>query len=151
MLTAEDGLKGEFAWALTGLGFVALHHGDAGRAGQLFQEAFAIRKTERNRRGLAICLIGLASVARMRGDTTRALQAFGAIEAAVSVDPRLLLPADRNELERSLEAARAATGQETAAHLWGEGSRLTLEEALTAFPATGFADIGSTTSRFQRT
>ena len=136
MYSTEHDFKGELAWALTGMGFVALEGAEASRAEQLFLQAVDIRAGEENRRGLAQCLVGLSSVTQRRGDAERALQMLGAVEGALSADPGLFLPVDRRTLSRTLEAARGIVDGERYGRLLEEGRRLSLTQGLARFSAS---------------
>jgi non-specific serine/threonine protein kinase len=146
LLSQSGGLKGERLWSICGLGFVAMHRGDNANARELFLECLNIRKSQRNRRGLAASLIGLASLARLRGEGELGIRILGAVDAAVLADPRVLLPADTLESEREKEAARAQVGDDEFARLLGQGMGLNIDEAVSCIVQENQTGIRKTTA-----
>ena len=140
--SAQSGFKGELAWALTGMGFVALAEGDASGAERLFHQALRFRKAEKNIRGIATCLVGLGSVSSLLGQTEQAVKAMGAFESMHCKNPRLFLPADLCEFQQGLKTVRMALGAETFTRLRGEGLQLSLEQAVELFPPAGLNGSG---------
>jgi predicted ATPase len=130
LLSQSGGYKGERLWSICGLGFVAMHRDDYASARGLFLESLNIPKSQRNRRVLAASLIGLAGLARIRGESRLGIRILGAVEAAVLVDSRILLPADRLEFEREKEAAHPKVGDDEFTSLLRQGMGLNLDEAV---------------------
>jgi predicted ATPase/class 3 adenylate cyclase/Tfp pilus assembly protein PilF len=105
----------------------------AGRdAADLWRQSLVLRRTMGDRRGLAECLEGLAAAAHAGGDqkmAVRLLAAAATIRERIGAPP---LPADREEADRIMAAARARLGAEGFERSRAEGLVLSPEQAVDA-------------------
>lgn len=83
-----------------------------------------------NRRGIAECLAGLASVRARQGHTQWAATMLGAAEILLHATGGAWWPADRVEVERNREIIRSALDEAGFAAAWEKGHALTLDQAL---------------------
>jgi DNA-binding NarL/FixJ family response regulator len=92
-----------------------------------------------NRRGVALCLVGLAAVAAGEGRWPAAARLCGAVERLA--DGLALESTDRGPLDRTEASVRAALDAHVLEHEWRAGMEMTLDEAvaeaLGSRPATG--------------
>ena len=112
------------------LGYVALHQGDERQAAAHFVEGLALRQTLGNNLWIAECLVGIASVVVVQGQGEQAARLFGAVQDVLESSGAMLSPADRNEYERNVVAARAELDETTFAAAWAQGRAMTLEQAI---------------------
>ena len=77
-----------------------------------------------------IGLAGLAGVAAREGQHDRAARLAGAVDTLLDAAGHALWPADRAQLDRTLEAARSALGEEVVARAHAQGRALSLERAM---------------------
>jgi ATP/maltotriose-dependent transcriptional regulator MalT len=97
------------AWALAGLGHVALAQGRSEPAARHFHdglEAGTHGKSEHR----AACLVGLAELRRQAGDLPRAALLLGAATPLVNEARRRMLAADVEAFERAVSAVRSELG-----------------------------------------
>jgi non-specific serine/threonine protein kinase len=118
------------ARSIHSLGYVVKHQGDPGRAAALFEEGLAMFRELDNKRGIAECLLGLASVAAGQGRPERAARLVGASEASLDSSQAGRWEADRVEYERTVGTARTMLGEAIFAAVCAEGRALTLEQAV---------------------
>ena len=127
------GDQGDIARAQHNLGYVALREGDVAQAQALFKGSLALFQTVGIQRGIAECLVGLASTAASQGTCpaiVRAARLLGAAEGLREATGMQMWPADRREHDR-VEADTHAHLDETAwAAAWAEGRAMTLEQAI---------------------
>ena len=121
-------------WALSlplrHLGTVALRQGDHIRAEQLYKESLEQCRQLGEKWLISLCLEELAGVACLQGEYTRAARLWGAdetIREAIGATVRALYRAD---YDHGLAAAREALGDTAFTSAWGEGRKMTLEEAV---------------------
>jgi hypothetical protein len=112
------------------LGYVALHQGDNRQAAAHFMESLALRQTLGSNLWMAECLVGMASVVVVQGQGEQAARLFGAVQDVLESSGAMLSPADRNEYERNVLAARAKLDETTFAAAWAQGRAMTLEQAV---------------------
>ncbi|HZD11393.1 MAG TPA: LuxR C-terminal-related transcriptional regulator [Candidatus Binatia bacterium] len=120
----------DLASVLHNLGHTSLHLGDVERAKALFDESIGIQQAQRNRPGVAECLIGFAAVATECG-----LPAAGArlLAAAVAIGGRRITTtwaATRMEYDRCLSLVRARLTEEAFRTEQAIGTAFTLEQAI---------------------
>jgi hypothetical protein len=111
-------------------------------AARLYAESLALNQSVNDRRSLAACLVGLASVAAAQ---SRPIDAVHLLAAATVLLDRLsaaLLPADQAEYERSLNALRSSLDAPAFDAAWREGAALTLQDAVAcALTSSQFAHL----------
>ena len=129
-MSRKVGIPHLVAEALDEGGHIALARGDAEGAEDLFHQAL----TERVERGLRLgsvdsldALAGLALLAEGHAEAARLFAAADAARTALGY-PRP--PVDRPAHEAAVGALRAALGEAAFAAAWGEGSALSLEDAV---------------------
>lgn len=128
---------------LTALGWVVLRHGGrTAQAAALLAEALPLSREREQHGTFLACLSGLARVATLTGEAARAARLVGATEAWRDGLPVLpaeawrdalgVLPAEtqRVELERTIEATRAALGEAAFAAARAVGAALPLDAAV---------------------
>jgi hypothetical protein len=131
--------------ALFAVGRVAFDEGDLSTMAGSFFEALDNVERVGNRTGMGIVLDHLAAKSTVEGDHLRALRLAGASEAIKEAagghapPPLIDLPDPR-------VAAREALGQGAIAAAWGEGSAMTLEQAV----AYARRDQDASTGRVRR-
>ncbi len=130
-LAIQRGLgdKAGNAISLHNMGYVALHHGDYAQAAALFKESMQLHQEQGSKTGIAECLAGLGSVAAARQQSTRAARLLGASDAIFAAVQTMMYPSDKNEYERSAQAARVHIGEAAFNAAWAEGHAITLEQA----------------------
>jgi predicted ATPase/transcriptional regulator with XRE-family HTH domain len=134
--TTEVGYTVQHPYPLRRLAYGALQRGDCAKAIRLCQASLWLNREMVDRRGMAACIVVLASVASTQGQLVRAAQLFGAAEAILSSIAAPLLPADQREYERYVGALRGQLGQAELAAAWAEGCSMTIEQAV-AFALNG--------------
>jgi len=95
---------------LTMLGVGALERGDAQAARTFFEEDLGVLRRLRDKTGTSYGLRGMAGVAALRGDATRAARLWGADEALREEIGQALSPFDRAhpETTRACSTPRAS-------------------------------------------
>ena len=83
-----------------------------------------------DKRGIVVCLEGLAGVATLLGRPERAARLFGAAEAQRDVIRARLFPVDRVGYDRSVALVRIALEVNLFTVAWAEGRAMTLEQAI---------------------
>lgn len=120
----------DLASTLHNLGHTCLHLGDHKRAHTLFNESIALQQSQKNRLGVAECLIGFAALAIFEG-----LPAAGArlLAAAVAIGGEHVViawPATHMEYEHYLTRARAKLTEKEFRAEQAVGRALSLELAV---------------------
>jgi predicted ATPase/class 3 adenylate cyclase len=126
----ESGSKGDVARMLHNLGHLAVHQHDVDHATALFKESLALFQERGNNRGIAECLVGFAALAAARGESALAVRLIGAADAQFRSTGAAVWPADRQEWERVVAAAKVALTEHEYAAAWTQGQGLTLDRAL---------------------
>jgi tetratricopeptide (TPR) repeat protein len=129
----KRGEKPDIARLLHNLGYVTLHLGDCEQARANFQESLSMFQEMSNKRGMAECVAGLASLAVAQGQShaKRAARLLAAAEAQLRAAGASWWPADQVEYERTLALIRTALDPETFAAAWTQGQAMSLTEAIT--------------------
>lgn len=118
---------------LAELGFLAELRGDPGAAAAHHLRGLAVARSLGEPRALALSLEGLAGAAALGGGPAGAACAallLGAADAARRGVGAPLPAAERGDVDRVAAAARAALGGAAFATAYGDGARLTAEEAV---------------------
>jgi hypothetical protein len=118
------------AMALSTLAGLAAERGDDQQAHSAYLEALRLWSSIGERWVIAWALSELAAHAAAHDQCERAATLIGAIEARLDESGADLVLFDRRPLERSIEAARAALGEERFADLRAAGQKLSLPEAV---------------------
>jgi non-specific serine/threonine protein kinase len=126
----ELGDKQGVANLLNNLGLVAENQGDYMLARSLLRESLMTLRELGDRLNIAKLLESLASLATVQAQPQDALRLAGAAAALRESIGAPLSPADRIELERHLETARRASGEEASAQALADGRAMTLEQAI---------------------
>jgi DNA-binding CsgD family transcriptional regulator len=123
--------RGAWAGLPHNLGYVALAQGSASSATQHFLEAAdTYQRYGPDWRGVAECVMGLASVAVRIRQATLAARLFGAAEAALERLQTTFSPSNRADYERALVMLREMLDANAVAAAWQEGRATGLEQAL---------------------
>lgn len=118
------------AWTAHNLGHMALRAGDSYRAAELFAEALAVRRQNEYAHGVAAELAGLAGVARLDEQYTRAARLLGAVDAVVASSRSVLAPPDQAAFDRDVAALRQLLGPAEFDAAWTAGHRLSMALAI---------------------
>ena len=102
----EIGFRMEEADALHKQGYLALQRDDVAGGLELFRQSLALQQEMSNRQGIAEDLFGLACAASHTGELSKAAWLFGAAQAALDSVGAPLSPADRQQVDRCLDAVR---------------------------------------------
>jgi tetratricopeptide (TPR) repeat protein len=102
----EMGARIEEADALHKQGYLALQRNDIEGGRELFRESLALQQEMGNRQGIAEGLFGLACSASQSDQLSQAAWLFGAAQAVLDAVGAPLSPADRQQVERCLEAVK---------------------------------------------
>jgi predicted ATPase/DNA-binding CsgD family transcriptional regulator len=125
----EVGVDWIIAKCLARLSIIALRQGDPQRAEVLCLEGLARFQVSGNKRWSRWYVVGLAEVARLRGEVRRGAKLIGASEGVLSAPGARHEPAMRAEIERITASVRAELDAETFATLDAEGRAMSLEQA----------------------
>jgi DNA-binding CsgD family transcriptional regulator/tetratricopeptide (TPR) repeat protein len=117
------------ASTLVNLGLATLGHGDYERARSLFEEALVIGRSAGKKAQIIETLEGMASLAGVTGEATRAARLWGAAEVAREANGVALSPGERTLHEPYLAPARSRLGETAWETTLGEGRVMSLEEA----------------------
>ena len=117
------------ALVLLNLAKVARAQGDYSGAAGLYRESLALRWAQGEKRHIAGCLRGLASVAAAARQYARAARLYGAAEAAREA---IGAPVPRHHArsEQAVARARSGLGEPAFAAAWAAGRALPLAEAV---------------------
>jgi predicted ATPase/transcriptional regulator with XRE-family HTH domain len=130
-LRARQMVLGEFR-ALVGLGHTMRLMADPERARGFYREALHIHQEMHFYVPfIADCLEGLAGMAADEGDPSRAARLFGAVQAYRTAVTSPRWPHLGRQYERDMAQARSLLLAETWDDVWAEGSRMSLEQAVT--------------------
>ena len=126
----QVGDRTSIAYALAHLGMLSLDEHDPDAARLLLEESLALRRDVSNKRFLAGTLEGLAGVASVQGQATRALRLAGAAAALRAATGRPPTATEQARLERWLAPAWTELGDTAGSSVWQEGGTMALEEAI---------------------
>jgi tetratricopeptide (TPR) repeat protein len=112
------------------LGYEACARDDCARARGLFREALAINQAQGCVEGIAYVLEGFACIATLENAAERALRLAGAGVAVRRAINSTLPPPEHESLDRALEPARRALGEDRAERALAAGSAMTIDEAV---------------------
>ena len=112
------------------LGQIDIQSGRHEPARKLILESLELNIGVGDRRGVAACLTALASLRMALGHLLRAAQLLGCVEALLDSLHTQMLPLDQSRYEETLARVQADLDAATFAAAWGEGSKLTLEQAI---------------------
>ncbi len=130
-LWRAGGSRSELATALHNQGHAMLRLGQPERAQRCLREGLALHQTTDYRRGVCLCLAGLAGVAAQCGSAQRAAQLLAAVSVHLTpMGAHLMGPADQAEYDWHLQTVRAALESEAFNRAWETGRSLTFEQAL---------------------
>jgi predicted ATPase/DNA-binding SARP family transcriptional activator len=127
------GLPGDVNWqayANRRLAHLAWRAGDLDRAYTLCLESFRQNQSVGDPRGVCACLAGFAAIALARRKYEAAATLIGAAEAQLAVVKVRLLYVDRMEYDRTLGRLSEALSQKSLEKLRGQGSGMSVDEAL---------------------
>ncbi|MDE3720095.1 BTAD domain-containing putative transcriptional regulator [Nocardiopsis sp. N85] len=125
-----DGYRPGSAFALAELGFAAELRGDADEARDLHLQGLGDARQSGDPRTVALALEGLAGAAALAGDGRSAARLVGAAERAREEAGVPMPEAERFDVDRILNAARALLGEEATERAGAEGRALSLEAAI---------------------
>ncbi len=134
--TTEMGYAVQHPYPLRRLAYRALQQGNCAKAVRLCQDSLRLNQEMVDRRGVAACLVVLASVASVQGQLIFAARLFGAVEAILDSMAAPLLPADQREYERYVDALHCQLDPAKLTAAWAEGRSMTMEQAI-AFALNG--------------
>lgn len=126
----EAGVEQIEANSLQGLGDVRLREQRLPEAYALHAQAVPGLQATSWRYALAYSLESFARLALLHTRWERAARLFGAAEALREVIRTGLLPVERDERDRDLQAVESALGADAFSAAWDAGRALTLDEAL---------------------
>ena len=126
----ESGDRWGSARSLADLGYIDCKQGDFTAARDEYREALEIFANLGHRRGIARVLEGSACLALEQKLPQRALKLAGAAARIRDLMGAPLMPADKEELNRSLRPAWELVPESEAAHAWREGSAMSVERAV---------------------
>lgn len=118
------------ALALNNLGRVARVQGDFPGARALHLESLSLRRDLGDQLAITYSLDDLGRLALGEGDHKRAVRLFAAAAALREAIGAPLPPADREDYERSVSAARSALGDAAFAVAWADGRAMTPERTI---------------------
>jgi predicted ATPase/DNA-binding CsgD family transcriptional regulator len=117
-------------FGLANLGYIALQQGDGFRAASLLDELLAAALERGNRYMAMSALFGLGLALVKQRCFAHAARVLGAVEALYGDLHYPLMPANRDDYARAVEAVRATLGYGTFCALWSEGRAMTLDRAV---------------------
>ena len=105
--------------------------GDLVQALALYRQALtAYRAVNTSKWDVMECLRRIAGLSAEQQQAHRAARLFGAVEALGETVNIQLPPLDRLDLDRDVAAARAQLDEATFTAAWGQGRKMTLEQAI---------------------
>jgi predicted ATPase/Tfp pilus assembly protein PilF len=128
-LYAQADAKGDQARLVNVFGYIAQHKSDFDEAEELFKESLADFRELGNQRGVAESLAGLAGLAAEQGQHQWAAPLLGAAESQLKAFGGAWWPADRVEIERTLERLHVALDDQFDI-LWAQGQAMDVEAAI---------------------
>ena len=131
LLVEEVGDERSLIGSLNILALIVYHQGDYDRAEALYKDALKRARGLGTRQWMGVGLIGLAELARVRGQPERAARLFGASRALYDAvrfhDPFGL---DRTRLDAGVSDVRAMLDEASFAAAWAEARAMSLEQAI---------------------
>lgn len=121
------------ARSLSGLAEVARSEGDYATARDRYAESLALHRETEDSQQIGLDLVGLAGLAVAEGQPARAARLLGAAEALLTASGVPLLPAERDDYERTVDAVRAGLDAVPFAAAWAAGRAMPLDRALEEF------------------
>jgi predicted ATPase/DNA-binding CsgD family transcriptional regulator len=118
------------AIALGYLGLASASQRDYGRAAARFGEALPLAAESRNHQQIALTLLGIAGVAGVRGEPTRAARLLGAVDALFTLPVGSLLPPIGAAVDFATREVQSALGPVRFQATWTEGCALSLDRAV---------------------
>jgi tetratricopeptide (TPR) repeat protein len=131
-LRQETGIPFHSRHPLRGLGWAALAQGDYEQASARFTKCMTTMYMQENTGFIANCLFGLARVANMQAQLTRAARLCGAaavLWSSASIT-HTLFPDEHATHEQIAAAVRVQLDEATFTTAWAEGQAMTLEQAI---------------------
>jgi tetratricopeptide (TPR) repeat protein len=119
-----------FPAVLHNLGYVALAAGDTTAARAHFADGMSAYRTAGDKRGIAECVVGLASTAAANGRSEEAARLFGMAEAALEAVGAQLWQSNRGDYERWVSVARASLESTAFAAAWAKGREASFDPAV---------------------
>jgi len=129
-LLRTTGDKGDLARLIHTLGYIASHKEDVRLAEAQFRESLAMFRRLGNKRGIAECFAGLASLRAKQGNSQEATQMLSAAEALLGESGAAWWPADRVEVEKTRAMLLSALEEHEFKAAWAAGEAMTLEQAI---------------------
>ncbi|HET9492962.1 MAG TPA: tetratricopeptide repeat protein, partial [Chloroflexia bacterium] len=136
-ISRDMGLEWVTAFSLARLGLLALRLGDPQHAETFLLEALDRAQRTGVKRWSRWYLVGLAEVARLRGNAERAAKLIGASGGVATGPDAHYEPATRGEIERIVAGVRAELDEETFERLSAEGRAMSLDEIMAFASTTG--------------
>jgi len=128
----QIGLTWGVANILNSLALLARDQGDYPRALALYRESLSLHQTFGNKTYIAWVFEGMAAAACVLGQIERAAQLCAAAERLREEMQAPRPPAEQRLFDQTLDAARAALGDERFEQAWAIGQQFSLEEAITS-------------------
>jgi len=122
--------RDSLARAVAGLGRAARELGEAALAQESFRESLHLWQELGDKQGIAEAFEGLGCLAAARGQPEHAVRLIGSAAALRDATDNPLMPDDQAKLDRNLEPARAALGDDRRAAAWAEGRAMSLKQAI---------------------
>jgi tetratricopeptide (TPR) repeat protein len=129
-LLPDAGDNGDRARFVHSLGYIAQHEGDYERAEAQFRKSLRMFRRLGNRRGMAECMAGLASLKARQGQAEWGAVMLSAANSVLKVTGGAWWPADRVEVERNQEMIRSMLGETEWNAAQKKGAVMSLEQAL---------------------
>ena len=129
-LSREGGYRETVAWALDGLGEIARRENRLEPAAKLLRESLTLHRDLGDRWRMASLLEGIGKLAATLGDFARAGRLFGAADALREHLGDPVPPAEREDLDRAMTAARAGIGEDAFANAWAAGRGTPIDDVL---------------------
>ncbi len=130
----EEARSVNLTWAianvLTSLGHLAQERGDYSRAITRYQESLALHSNFGTKAYIAWCFEGMAVATCALGQHAHAAQLYAVAERIRKKEHVPRPPAEQQQFERTIAAARAALGDERFEQVWTAGRLLSLDEAI---------------------
>jgi predicted ATPase/transcriptional regulator with XRE-family HTH domain len=129
-LRASIGILERAPSARQNLAFLALDDGDTGSVRQRFVAALDDFRRRNDRRGMTECLIGLACVSAISGQSATAARLFGAGDAALKAIGSQIWPSNQAVYERELAKTRADLSAGDFEVAYTAGQAMSVEEGI---------------------